>query len=455
MDNAELIAPVTEFWSKTCAELTKLISPDAFKRWFSSIRPLEYDNGTLSLSVENTIYQYWIEENYLPQLNEAAALVAGKEVQVRFECQASADSEPVELEDVVKPTKTQSIRHPATDLITRYTFDTFVVGTNNEFAHAAAKAVAENPGRSHNPLFIHGPVGLGKTHLMHAIGWHIANKKKNPKIVYVTSEQFTNEFITAIQLGQLIQFRKRFRQADVLLIDDIQFFGGKDRSQEEFFHTFNAIVDSSKQIVMTSDCSPSEVTNLEQRLVSRFEWGLTAELQPPDIETRLAILRQKSAKMQVRLGDTVLQFIAERVKANIRRLEGALNRVAAWAALNDKKISQPQVEELLKDFIQQEAKQVVTVESIQRKVAETFDIRMTDMTSKRRPANIALPRMVAMYLTRKMTSKSLQEIGDAFGGRDHGTVLHACKTVEEKIETNEAFRQQIVLVTNRLENPAG
>lgn len=454
METAPIIDPVTEIWSKICAELTRLVSPDAFKRWFSPITAVDYENGSLTLGVENTIYQYWIEENYLPQLNEAAALVAGKEVQIRFECQAGAETAPVEIEGAVKPAKTQSIRHSSTDLITRYTFDTFVVGSNNEFAHAAARAVAEAPGRSHNPLFIHGPVGLGKTHLMHGIGWHILQKKKTARIVYVTSEQFTNEFITAIQLGQLIQFRKRFRQADVLLIDDIQFFGGKDRSQEEFFHTFNAIVDSSKQIVMTSDCSPSEVTNLEQRLVSRFEWGLTAELQPPDIETRLAILRQKSAKMQVRLGDSVLQFIAERVKANIRRLEGALNRVAAWAALNDKKITQPQVEELLKDFIQQEARQVVTVESIQRKVAETFDIRMTDMTSKRRPANIALPRMVAMYLTRKMTSKSLQEIGDAFGGRDHGTVLHACKTIEEKIETSEAFRQQVNLVTQRLENPA-
>ncbi|MEM9400788.1 MAG: chromosomal replication initiator protein DnaA, partial [Verrucomicrobiota bacterium] len=337
------------------------------------------------------------------------------------------------------------------NLKVNYEFKSFVVGVNNQFAHAAALAVSESPARVYNPLFIHGSVGLGKTHLMHAIGHHIQKNNKNSRVIYVTSEQFTNEFIDAIQHGELVKFRKRYRQAEVLLIDDIQFFAGKDRSQEEFFHTFNALFDGNKQIVLSSDCPPSDVSNLEQRLVSRFEWGLTAELQPPDIETRLAILRSKAEKMQIRLGDSVLLFIAERVKANIRRLEGALNRVAAWAALNDRKITQNQVGELLKDFIQQEARQVVTIEGIQKRVAENFDIRMTDMTSKRRPANIAVPRMVAMYLSRKMTPKSLQEIGEAFGGRDHGTVLHACKTIEERINSNEKFRHSVESVTKKLE----
>lgn len=452
METLSPIEPAGDLWSRICGELQRVISPDAFHRWFAPISALSYDSGLLVLNVGNSICQYWIEDNYMPQLNSAASLVAGRDVRVQFECHHPA------VESLAAPAPAEEPAPAAArnngrseDLIARYMFDTYVVGVNNQFAHAAAVAVAESPARQYNPLFIHGSVGLGKTHLMHAIGHRIQQKKRNARVVYVTSEQFTNEFITAIQLGQLVQFRKRFRQADVLLIDDIQFFAGKDRSQEEFFHTFNALFDGSKQIVLTSDCPPSEVTNLEKRLVSRFEWGLTAELQPPDMETRLAILRAKAAKMQVRLGDSVLSFIADRVKTNIRRLEGALTRVAAWAALNDRKITQPQVEDLLRDFIQQEAKQAVTIDGIQRKVAESFDLRMTDMTSKRRPANIAVPRMVAMYLSRKLTNKSLQEIGEAFGGRDHGTVLHAVKAIEKRMNDDDLFRTTLSTIQHKLE----
>jgi len=247
-------------------------------------------------------------------------------------------------------------------------------------------------------------------------------------------------------------FRDRFRSVDVLLIDDIQFIAQKERTQEEFFHTFNALYDGSKQIVLSSEAPPGEVPDLERRLVSRLEWGLTAELQPPDIETRLAILRKKSATMHVRLGDSVLLFIAERIKANVRRLEGALHRVAAWAALHDRQITQLQVEDLLRDFIQLETKHSVTVDSIQRRVAEACDMRLADMTSPRRPANIAIPRMVAMYLSRKLTQKSLQEIGDAFGGRDHGTVLHAVKTIERKMEADQQLQMLVHSLTNKLES---
>jgi len=444
-----------DIWQKASLELQRLISPDAYKRWFAPVKAISYESGRLVLGVDNSIYQFWIEGNYLPQLKESLALASGRDIEVGFDVAsngslASLDETPVE------PVQTKSGNGKAAEntLVPRYTFETFVVGVNNEFAHAASQAVAEAPAKIYNPLFIHGAVGLGKTHLMHAIGHRILKNKKNARIVYVTSEQFTNEFISAIQHGDLVRFRKKYRQADALLIDDIQFFGGKERSQEEFFHTFNALFDGSKQIVLTSDSSPLEVKNLEQRLVSRFEWGLTAELQPPDIETRLAILKSKAAKMDVRLGDSVLNFIAERVKANIRRLEGALNRVAAWAALNDKKLTQAQVEELLKDFIQQEALNALTIDTIQRRVAESFDIRMTDMTSKRRPNNIAMPRMVAMYLSRKLTKKSLHEIGEAFGGRDHGTVLHACKKIESDIEKNPQLRQQIQFLSQKMEMPA-
>jgi len=444
-------------WEETCSELQKRISPDAYQRWFSSIQFMAFENGQVVLGIENTIYQFWIEENYLETLKDCIALHWGREADVRFEVQESAENgaahgpEP-ERETAPAPERRASATAGGNDLIPRYTFNTFVVGVNNQFAHAACKAVAQSPAKTYNPLFIHGAVGLGKTHLMHAVGHQVVEAKKRARIVYVTSEQFTNEFVSAIQHGELVKFRKRFRQADALLIDDVQFFAGKDRSQEEFFHTFNALFDGNKQIVLTSDSPPSDVENLEQRLVSRFEWGLAAELQPPDIETRLAILRSKAAKLDVLLGDSILLFIAERVKANIRRLEGALNRVAAWAALNDRKISQEQVEDLLKDFIQEEARHIVTIDLIQRRVAEDFDLRMSDMSSKRRPNHIAIPRMVAMYLSRKMTSKSLQEIGESFGGRDHGTVLHASRSIEDRMSNDAVLRQQVHLITQKLES---
>jgi chromosomal replication initiator protein len=448
-----LLDPAT-LWQRVCEELQKQISPDAFRRWFTPVRVLNYEPGHLTLGVENAIYQYWIEENYLAQLRDCLHLISGRDTRVAFETISAHGQSPAapapEQETEVRSTTSRPTPKP--DLIPRYVFQSFVVGLNNQFAHAAAQAVAESPARTYNPLFIHGAVGLGKTHLMHAIGHRMLEKNQRARIVYVTSEQFTNEFVSAIQHGELTKFRKRFRQADALFIDDIQFFAGKERSQEEFFHTFNALFDGSKQIVLTSDSPPSEIKNLEQRLVSRFEWGLAAELQAPDIETRLAILRAKATKMDVRLGDSVLLFIAENIKANIRRLEGALNRVAAWAALNDRKITQAQVEDLLKDFIQQESRQQVTVELIQRRVAEAFDIRMNDMTSKRRPNNIAVPRMVAMYLSRKKTGKSLQEIGECFGGRDHGTVLHACRTIESRMEKDPQLRQQVQLLIQKLDS---
>jgi len=319
----------------------------------------------------------------------------------------------------------------------RNTFESFVVGPNNEIAHAASLAVAQSPARTYNPLFIYGGVGLGKTHLMQAIGQYVWAKKKNTKVMYLSSELFINEFIDAIQHSNLVKFRKRYRQADLLLIDDIQFLGGKERSQEEFFHTFNTLFDGHKQIVLSSDRPASEIANLEHRLVSRFEWGLTAELQPPDIETRLAILRKKARTMQIKLHDDIFQFLASRIRTNVRRLEGALMRVASFASLSGKELTQEVVEH--------------TIEQIQRRVAEHFDVRVADMTSKRRPASIAFPRQVAMYLARELTKASLNEIGDAFGGRDHGTVLHACKLVKKRMAEQDNLRQTISFIDSSLQ----
>ena len=333
----------------------------------------------------------------------------------------------------------------------RNTFESFVVGPNNEIAHAASLAVAQSPARTYNPLFIYGGVGLGKTHLMQAIGQYIWAKKKSSKVMYLSSELFINEFIDAIQHNNLVKFRKRYRQAELLLIDDIQFLGGKERSQEEFFHTFNTLFDGHKQIVLSSDRPASEIANLEHRLISRFEWGLTAELQPPAIETRMAILRKKARTMQIKLSDQVFEFLASRIRTNVRRLEGALMRVASFASLSGKELTQEVIEHLLKDILQEEARNLVTIEQIQRRVAEHFDVRLADMTSKRRPANIAFPRQVAMYLARELTKASLNEIGEAFGGRDHGTVLHACKLVKRRMHEQDNVRQTISFIDSSLQ----
>ena len=333
----------------------------------------------------------------------------------------------------------------------RNTFESFVVGPNNEIAHAASLAVAQAPARTYNPLFVYGGVGLGKTHLMQAIGQFVWAKRKNMKVIYLSSELFINEFIDAIQHSNLVKFRKRYRQADLLLIDDIQFLGGKERSQEEFFHTFNTLFDGHKQIVLSSDRPASEIANLEHRLVSRFEWGLTAELQPPAIETRLAILRKKADAMQIKLHEDVFQFLATRIRTNVRRLEGALMRVASFASLSGRELTNETVEHLLKDILQEEGRQSITIEQIQRRVAEHFDVRLADMTSKRRPASIAFPRQVAMYLARELTKASLNEIGDAFGGRDHGTVLHACKLVKKRIAEQDNIRQTISYIDSSLQ----
>ena len=433
-------------------------------RWFRPLRLEKYADHAITLSSDNSIYRYWIEENYLPQLTATASRVLGETVSVLFQAaEVPADTDgtglPAKLM-IDTPKKEAPVKAAASHdgrgcLNARFSFDKFVVGENNRFAAAAARAVAEAPTRTYNPLFLHGRVGLGKTHLMQAVGLLIQQNKKHLRVYYVTSEQFTNDYISAIQHGELAKFRRNYRQIDVLLIDDIQFLAGKDRSQEEFFHTFNTLCDGSKQIVLTSDSPPTEIGNLEKRLVSRFEMGLTAELQLPDVETRLAILRHKMHTMPEKLSDPVLNFIAERVKTNVRRLEGALNRVAAFASLHGKAITVPQVEVLLRDLLQQEGQQTVSIDLIQRRVVETYDLRLTDMTSKRRPANIALPRMVAMYLSRRLTTASLNEIGEAFGGRDHGTVMHANRTIEEKMKNDEKLRRIVNYLAEKLVASSG
>ncbi len=443
-------------WAAVCSELQKEVSTDTFNRWFRDTALVELSQTEMTLRVPNNIYQLWIESNYLGLLRSATMLVFGTPCTVRF---VFAPDDPVESTaplpvpkiEVAPPESKPEPPASGNGLNPRNTFELFVVGTNNQYAHAACSAVANAPGKTYNPLFIYGGVGLGKTHLMQAIGQHILKSRKNSKVCYVTSERFTNEFIDAIQNSTLVKFRKRYRQADVLLIDDIQFLAGKERSQEEFFHTFNALFDGHKQIVLSSDRPPSEIANLEHRLVSRFEWGLTAELQPPDIETRLAILRKKAEGLEVRLDPAILEFLAERIRTNVRRLEGGLMRVASFASLSGSQPTTEKIEHLLKDILQEEARRAITIDQIQRRVAEHFDVRLADMTSKRRPQNIAFPRQIAMYLSRELTRSSLAEIGDAFGGRDHGTVLHAHRLVKGRMNSEEKVRQVVAYLDNQLQ----
>ncbi len=460
-------AQLDQIWEQIGIVIRREVNDDTYSRWFATIRLEKATETELFLRVPNKIFQFWIESNYMPIVQGAilATLGAPRELQFQFDGETAAPAETPLVAAIstngrraTSKTSEVKVEPPvggldvtALGMNPRNTFESFVVGSNNQFAHAASKAVAQSPAKTYNPLFIYGGTGLGKTHLMHAIGQFVLGRKKTTKVLYISSERFTNEFIDAIQNSTLVKFRKKYRQADLLLIDDIQFFAKKEKSQDEFFHTFNTLFDGHKQIVLSSDRPASEIADLEHRLVSRFEWGLTAELQPPDIETRQAILRKKAQNLGISLDPRILDFLAERIRTNVRRLEGALMRVASFSSLHGKSVTVEEAESLLRDILQEEARKSVTIDQIQRKVAEHFDIRLADMTSKRRPANIAFPRQVAMYLARKLTKSSLSEIGDAFGGRDHGTVIHADKLVSKKIQLDDQLRQQIANLDHQLQ----
>ena len=453
MDKPLKNADLKPIWAAITKALKADVSGDTYNRWFKDIALVELDATQLTLRVPNNIYQLWIETNYISLLRAAVLLVLQDMREIRFVLADAGEqppAEPAAPSPKAHAVEVEPPEPPANGMNPRNTFDAFVVGSNNQFAQAACKAVADSPAKTYNPLFIYGGVGLGKTHLMHAIGYAIGAKKK-AKVVYITSEAFTNEFIDAIQNNSLVKFRKRYRQADVLLIDDIQFLADKGRTQEEFFHTFNTLFDGHKQIVLSSDRPPSEIANLETRLVSRFEWGLTAELQAPDIETRTAILRKKAQGMGIKVSPETIVFLAERIRSNVRRLEGALMRVASYVSLNEGRTPTPErIEHLLRDILHEEARRAITIDQIQRRVAEHFDVRIADMTSKRRPANIAFPRQIAMYLARELTKTSLSEIGDAFGGRDHGTVLHAHRLVKDRMQKDDKTRSVVSFLDNQL-----
>ncbi len=450
-------ASAEKIWGTAQEHLRSMLSADTYNLWFAPLRASAAEGDGMVLEVANDFCEVWLKDNYMALLQDVLTLASGRQMPIKFKV-GSTPSPATTATVATAPVKAKPTEH-ATERATGHadpifnpknTFETFVVGNNNNFAHAASLAVAQAPGKSYNPLFLYGGVGLGKTHLLHAIGQHVGGHKKGARVAYVSSEKFTNEYIDAIQNNQLVKFRKKYRQTDVLLIDDIQFLAGKERIQEEFFHTFNALHEAHKQIVLTCDRPANEIQNLEHRLVSRFEWGLVTDLQPPDVEMRLAILNKKAQLMGVALPAEILDFLANRIRTNIRRLEGALIRVASYASLTGKKLSLEVVEGLLREVLHEEGRFSINIETIQKKVAEHFDIRLADMTSKRRPENIAFPRQVAMFLARQMTENSLNSIGEAFGGRDHGTVLHACRLVKDRMEVDPNVRQVVSYLEKQL-----
>jgi len=462
-----------ELWDSVKSEFSSLFPRDVYQTWFEPLRCLDETDDAVTLAAPNDFAVIWIQDNYIDLIKRRLHEASGRNLQLRLTVDTEAQAESAEEtarggengaapdgrvrspetgadRSAVPSRKASELNRPTLILNPRNNFENFVIGSGNQMAQAASFAVANSPGKAYNPLFLFGDTGLGKTHLMHAVAHHILTTRPDTRIAYVSTEKFTNEYIEAIQHNNVTRFRQRYRLVDVLLIDDIHFLSGKERIQEEFFHTFNELFERQKQIVLSSDRPAGEIQRLESRLVSRFQWGFMADIQPPDYETRLAIIRKKAHNMNLDLPETILDFLAERVSRNVRRMEGALTRVAGYAALMKTELSVDTVETLLKDILHEEAQNQVTVEKIQQKVADYHKLRLTDMVSKRRPANIAFPRQIAMYLSRVLTSHSLQEIGDAFGGRDHGTVIHACKTVENIMEQDDNVTRTVEYLRKQL-----
>ncbi len=442
-----------KLWKEAAHHLRETLPQDIFEKWIAVIQCRSIEDDKAILVVGNDFYQSWLEEHYIPLIKKALSVVSGRELEIDLTVDYSLISESGEegvKKEKVNPFVPQKrSKEVRTNLNKNYTFDSFVVGPANQFAHAAAMASAQSPSRAYNPLFIYGGVGLGKTHLMQAIGSFILSKKARGKVCYTTSEAFLNEYIEALQTNSLAKFRKKYRTVDALLIDDIHFLAGKDRLQEEFFHTFNAIFENHKQIVMTSDRPAGELSGLAPRLVSRFEWGLVVELESPDMETRVAILRKKCDQLNLSIDPNLLFYIAERISSNIRRLEGALIRVASYVSLTGQEMDRAKLEYLLRDTLDQEKKHSVSVEGIQKIVADHFDIRVSDIVGPRRPKNIAWPRQVAMYLSRTMTDQSFPVLGEAFS-RNHATVVHACQSVEKRQTEDLKLRQTLSLLRQRV-----
>lgn len=452
-------AQLNNLWEQALNIIKGEISEISFNTWIKSCTPISISDNLLKLSVPNEFTKGILDTRYKDLLIQALKIVTSRKFKIEFYLESDLEEEK-ENEEKQKEDKKENTNDVDGSIVVsdemsatlnpKYTFQSFVIGNSNRFAHAASLAVAESPAKAYNPLFIYGGVGLGKTHLMHAIGHYILQENPKAKVVYVSSEKFTNELINAIKDDKNEEFRNKYRKVDVLLIDDIQFIAGKERTQEEFFHTFNALHEENKQIILSSDRPPKEIPTLEDRLRSRFEWGLIADIQPPDFETRMAILKKKADVEGLNVPNEVMVYIATKIKSNIRELEGALIRIIAYSSLTNRDVSVDLASEALKDIISNKESAPVTVKTIQESVANYYNLRIEDLKSQRRTRNIAYPRQIAMYLSRKLTDMSLPKIGEEFGGRDHTTVIHAYEKISENLKTDEGLQSMINDITKKL-----
>jgi len=439
-----------ELWDEALSVIRSRISRQSFEAWFRPLSLGPVEDHRIHILLPNRFFKEWFEEHYLGLLRSALEDLMFTKVEVVLVLPETDGIPAGAAREEVSPQRAARKVREATSLFNpKYSFESFVVGSSNQFAHAACMAVGEQLSKAYNPLFIYGGVGLGKTHLLHAIGHLALQRHPKLKVSYVSSEKFTNDLINAIRFDATVEFRNRYRSLDLLLIDDIQFIAGKERTQEEFFHTFNDLYDSTKQIVISSDSLPREIPTLEERLRSRFEWGLIADIQPPDLETKAAILRKKAQAEGIHLPGEVALFIAKHAKSNIRELEGALIRLVAHASFTSREISLELAQEVLKDLTA-EQQRLPTINSIQKAVADFFGVRVDDLRSRGRNKSIVLPRQVAMFLCREIVKASLPDIGEGFGGKDHSTVIHACEKIKRKMAGEEVFRKQVQDLNTRL-----
>ena len=443
---------IDDLWSKALQEIEKKISKPSFETWLKSTKAHGLQKDTLVITAPNEFARDWLESRYLHLIAETIYHVTGEELGVKFIIPQNQLEEDFEFKAPNKKITKQDdpVELQQNMLNPKYTFDTFVIGSGNRFAHAASLAVAEAPAKAYNPLFIYGGVGLGKTHLMHAIGHYVIDHNPSAKVVYLSSEKFTNEFINSIRDNKAVDFRNRYRSVDVLLIDDIQFLAGKEQTQEEFFHTFNTLHEESKQIVISSDRPPKEIPTLEDRLRSRFEWGLITDITPPDLETRIAILRKKAKAEGLDIPNEVMLYIANQIDTNIRELEGALIRVVAFSSLINKDINADLAAEALKNIIPSSTPKIITILDIQKLVGQHYSVKLEDFKAKKRTKSVAFPRQIAMYLSRELTDFSLPKIGEEFGGRDHTTVIHAHEKISRLLQTDSQLQNQVKELNSQL-----
>ncbi len=440
---------VLNVWEKAQGSIKETIGETSYETWFSQLRAIEKGPDTIVIETPDEFFRNWIVEHYLKTIEEKLATTSDQNIAIEFSINTLPAKEAIPSRLNKVETTFSEEKRDDININPRFSFDNFVIGPSNRFAYAAAMAVAESPAKAYNPLFIYGHVGLGKTHLMQAITQQIRKTNPSLSICYISSEKFTNELIDAIRHRSTPQFRQKYRSIDILLIDDIHFIAGKESTQEEFFHTFNALHNNRKQIIISSDRPPKEISNLEERLSSRFAWGLITDIQPPNYETRVAILKKKIEREPVEVPDNVIFFIAEQIKTNIRELEGALIRVVAYSLLEEKPISLEMAKVILKDMVKETVK-IISVEMIQKEVADYYNMSVSELKAKKRNKNILFPRQLAMYLARQMTKLSLPEIGQAFGGKDHTTVLHSCKKIEQDISMDQDLKNIIEKLTANL-----